>query len=98
MESKLLKGMSIQEYGSLLEYIRKNHGVGTPKWIKYVSGTYDSRFGHIWQISMRNGGNFATNSLLNRPGFEDFPYDTLYDWIMGYLTGDWEDTLNITTL
>jgi len=57
--------------------------------IKYIDNCYDTRFGDVWSISFRGMGNninFRSNSG------PEVPYDNLYDWVMGYLGGDWVPT------
>ena len=57
--------------------------------IKYIDSIYDSRDASFWHISFRGLGNnvcFHTNTDLS------VEYDSLYDWILAYLTGDWKPT------
>lgn len=69
--------MTPQEFASLLGYIRENNSWGAKMYevnverkrraIKYVDASYDSRDGHIWQITFRQcvpGGekNFRVDS------------------------------------
>lgn len=63
--------------------------------IKYIDSIYDTRFGDIWSISFRGFKyiRFSTNhfnELLN-PKPNSFKFDSLYDWVMAYLKGDWYD-------
>ncbi len=56
------------------------------KNIKYIDSVYDSRFSDVWSVSFRGMGNnlcFHTNTDL------DLPFNTLYEWIMAFLTGEW---------
>lgn len=65
-----MKGMSIEQYKEMIDFIQKHHKFG---WvddktrikikgedhqlhIKYVDCCYDSRFGDIWLVKFRGGG------------------------------------------
>ncbi len=64
-----------------------NTGLG----IKYVDNCYDSRDQSIWSITFRPGRfgiRFAANHFAMNPKPKNFKYDTLYNWCMGYLTGE----------
>lgn len=62
--------------------------------IKYVDFCYDSRFNDIWLIKFRGFTNlcFATNhfnAINPKPSY--FPYNTLFEWVMGFLKAEWHN-------
>lgn len=56
--------MTPQEFAALLDYIRENNSWGVKMYelsvernrrvVKYVDASFDSRDGHIWQITFRS--------------------------------------------
>lgn len=104
-----MKGMSIEEYKEVIEFIQRFHKFGYIKdenriklngndfqlHIKYVDNCYDSRFSEVWVISFRGFGNhlrFAVNHFSSlRPEPDNFPFETLFDWVMSFLKGEWDD-------
>lgn len=95
----LLKGMTIQEYLTLVEYIQKTHpfaGMGTSfdtrKHIKYIDCIYDTRSQTVWSVSLRGldaNLQFRSNSFSHNAPPKDFKYYTLLEWVMAYLQGEW---------
>ena len=61
--------------------------------IKYVDCCYDSRFGDIWTVKFRGFNEliFSTNSFVGAPEPKNFPFTSLFEWVMAYLKGDWND-------
>ena len=70
--------------------------------IKYVDSVYDTRTRSIQSVSFRGMGRnlkFAANSFMLEKMFKDtFPFDNLFDWIMAFLKGDWNDKEVIETV
>ena len=55
--------------------------------IKYVDCCYDSRDAQVWMVKVRGVGNdfcFQANTFV-----KGIPFDSLYDWVMAYLKGEW---------
>ena len=64
--------------------------------IKYVDSCYDSRGFDIWLIKFRGFGGycFRTNhftALHSEKDHAKIPFSNLYDWVMAYLKGDWNN-------
>jgi hypothetical protein len=64
--------------------------------IKYIDSCYDSRGFDIWSVKFRGFGGirFHTNfltALSPKKDFDKIPFDNLFDWVMAYLKGEWED-------
>lgn len=60
--------------------------------IKYVDSCYDTRTGDVWSVTFRGIGNdirFATNSFIGKE--VQLPYNSLHEWILAYLKGEWND-------
>lgn len=103
----MLNVISIEKYAELVNYVQNNcpfyyhmkvdnainpRGLG----IKYISCTYDTRHKGVWEIKLVGFGlciKFSTLVFIdtghNIP--DDFPYKNLFDWVIGYLTGEWND-------
>jgi hypothetical protein len=73
----------VEKYPKITE-----HGLN----VKYVESCYDTRTGDVWKIKFRgfNQLSFSTNSLIGY-GTDTLPYETLYDWVMSFLKGEWLD-------
>lgn len=101
-----MKGLTLEQNTNIINFVQKHHKfafVNTENTIvvndkpyclciKYVDFCYDSRTQDIWAISFRGLGvdlTFATNSLVSNNS--KIPYDSLYDWVMAYLKGEWND-------
>lgn len=79
--------IEVELYPNLLEY-----GFN----IKYIDSCYDSRGFDIWLIKFRGfrGICFQTNFLIAlhpKKDFDKIPFDNLFDWVMAYLKGDWNE-------
>lgn len=66
-----MKGLTISEYGQLLETINKYHHfhlkIQSSMRIKYVESSFHSTSGEIWRVNLRSKDGeyeFATNSLV----------------------------------
>ena len=64
--------------------------------IKYIDCCYDSRTADVWMVKFRGFVNlaFSTNSFVGIPDKEkpkDFPFNSLFDWVMAFLKGEWND-------
>jgi hypothetical protein len=60
--------------------------------IKYVDAILDTRTNDVWSVTFRGFEKlcFATNSFINiKP--KNFPFTTLYDWVMAFLKEEWRD-------
>lgn len=65
--------------------------------IKYVDVCYDTRDMSVWNIKLRGIGKglvFSCNhfSMLN-PQPKHFKFESLFDWVMGYLTCEWTNNV-----
>ena len=64
--------------------------------IKYIDCCYDTRDSDVWMVKFRGGIGadlaFSTNhfNALSQPP-ENFTYTSLFNWVMGYLKGEWDD-------
>ena len=63
--------------------------------IKYIDSVYDSRTNDVWSVTLRGLSpkiTFASNHFngINLPP-KGFKYNNLYDWVMAYLKGEWND-------
>ncbi len=101
-----MKGLSPQQLVEITEFAQRHHKFGYVRpedqlngqegyCIKYIDACYDSRQGDYWAISFRGFGktSFTTNAFT----FDDnsnFPYSTLFDWIMAFLKYEWEPAEN----
>ena len=77
----------VELYPKLLEY-----GYN----IKYVDCCYDSRTSDVWMIKFRgfNKFVFSTKSFVgitDKDKPKEFPFNSLFDWIMSFLKGEWYD-------
>ncbi len=101
-----MKGLTPQEFAAITEFVQKHHKFGyvreedaLPAFphglnIKYIDSTYDTRDGVYWVVTLRQGSmglRFSANHFVldSRPA--DWPYDSLYEWIVAYLTGEWSN-------
>lgn len=65
--------MTLQQYAALMEYIQENNGWGPQTYrnsvkrcrrvFKYVSASFDTRFGDIWHITLHEGGGSTGKSF-----------------------------------
>lgn len=66
--------------------------------IKYVDSCYDTRTGDVWMVKFRGLSmpmSFQTNTLIGTE-IKEFPFDNLYDWVMAFLKGEWNDESILT--
>lgn len=101
-----MKGMTISEYTKVIEFLQNNNSLQSywaddkkenrhkrPR-IKYVDSCYDSRSGTWWSVTFRSWGatnvNLRSNLTLYDLVRPDF--DSLYDWCIAFLKGEWEAT------
>lgn len=62
--------------------------------IKYVDSCYDSRDKTIWCITIRqgiDGFRFSTNHFAVSGTPDYFKFNSLFDWVMAYLDGNWNN-------
>ena len=97
----VLEGLTFEQYREIVNFVLKYHRFGhinkennfPAKYsIKYIDNCFDTRTLTIWSVSFRGFGTtfrFATNSFVSRD------YNTLYDWIMAFLKGEYTDLESI---
>lgn len=104
-----MRGLTLEELNTILQFIEKHHKFGgyIPQreriverslHIKYIDFSFDMRDNQIWSVNFRSVW-FRTNvfNAINPPP-KGFPYDNLFDWIMGYLSEEWYDEKIIAEL
>ncbi len=78
----------VELYPKLLEY---GHN------IKYVDCSYDSRTTDVWMVKFRGFDEiaFSTNSFvgIDKEMPKDFPFNSLFEWVMSFLKGEWNDEI-----
>lgn len=95
-----MRGLTPGQYLDMMIFIKNNHRFGMPprdqkyphKSIKYVDTVTDMRFGDMWSVTFRGltpHYSFTTNLFADKTA-EKVGFDSLYDWIMAYLKGEWE--------
>ena len=84
----------LQEYLSFLTKKRDERHPEVPS-VKYVDCCYDTRTATWWSIKFRTWGGFNitlrsnyNNSITVSLG-QAVPFDSLYDWCMAYMKGEW---------
>ncbi len=99
-----MKGLTSLEYIEIVNFIQKYHAFGNisidrseyPEMgkygynIKYIDMCYDTRTSCIWSISFRglsHNESFRTNDP------KEVSYDTLFNWVMAYLKGEYKPTI-----
>ncbi len=94
-----MRGLSREEYNTILDEIEKNHSFGACdesgecKNIKYVDTVYDSRDKQHWVFKCRgvqkmifNTNHFPLPHMIPK----NWKFDNLFDWIMAYLKNEWK--------
>ena len=62
--------------------------------IKYIDTCYDTRDNSIWLIKFRGFGKDLRFSVNHFAGFDKpdyFKFDSLFDWVMAFLKGEWNN-------
>lgn len=100
-----MKGLNSKEFIEIVNFVQKYHKFGyvsdnlkvdNKDWylcIKYIDNCYDTRTNDIWSVGFRGMGkdiSFRTNTLVGLNNI-NVPFDNLYDWVMAYLKGEWND-------
>jgi len=63
--------------------------------IKYIDCTYDTRDISIWAVTFRQGRygiRLSCNHYTEDTIPKNFRFESLYDWCMAYLKGEWKPT------
>ncbi len=92
-----MTGLTPQQLIDVTAFIQKYHPFGMPKeplekipygyCIKYIDAVYDTREADYWSVTFRGG---FTDCCFSTNGHEGGEFESLYDWIMAFLKGDWE--------
>lgn len=106
-------GLTVEQYQSIVSFVNKHFASGKyykPEdrtknreffRVVYIESSYDIRDSCIWNVRFVNGANylmFATNIVTPLDNSIALPFNNLYDWIMAYLTGQWEIPTNLMTV
>lgn len=91
-----MKGLTLEEFTTLMNRIQSNHAFGTrgTKWVKYAESSYDTRDGTFWKIWFPNNNNltFSCNHFVNKPVPDGWKYNSLFELINAYFDGEFEPT------
>lgn len=78
------KGMTVQEYTELLQYIEKNHSwkINKGKHVKYIDATYDFRVNEYFAIELRGFFNGSSKEfvIVNENKDKNLK-EWIYDWL-----------------
>lgn len=98
-----MKGLTPAQLIEITEFIQKHHKFGYVReedryngelgyCIKYIDACYDSRYGDYWVVSLRGSGmiRFTTNAFVLGDKPKDFPFHSLFEWIMAFLRYEWK--------
>ena len=99
-----MRGMNAEEYVEVMSYLQdnlsllaKNREKRHPKVpsVKYIDCCYDTRTATWWSIKFRTWGAFNItlrsnyNNAISLSLGKGVPFNSLYDWCMAYMKGEW---------
>lgn len=106
----MMKGMTMDQFGKVVEFIQEHHRFGRmPRSkrilttdtglrhhhdIRYIDSTYDTMGFEIWVVRLKGRG-FDHRFATNEEIAADVQYSNLFDWVMAFLNGEWKPSEDI---